>query len=75
MCIVPLGDSLVQITRTEEKKDDRKVLLPVSFATLISPNKENAGRPPVELRMYFCIQMRRRHKHKILKIAQQLIIA
>lgn len=47
--MVPLGDSLVQITRTEEKKDERKALLPVSFASLISP-KDGESRIPVELR-------------------------
>lgn len=49
ICVVPVGDSLIQITRLEEKKDERKVLLPVSFANLISP-KDNKPRIAVELR-------------------------
>ncbi len=52
ICVVPVGDSLIQITRMEEKKDERKVLLPVSFANLISSN-EKKPRIAVELRKLF----------------------
>ncbi|ODM94054.1 Protein-L-isoaspartate O-methyltransferase domain-containing protein 1 [Orchesella cincta] len=48
VCVVPVGDSLLQITRVEDKKDERKVLLPVSFANLVSP-KPNEPRIPIEL--------------------------
>ncbi|CAL8109360.1 unnamed protein product [Orchesella dallaii] len=48
ICVVPVGDSLLQITRVEDKKDERKVLLPVSFANLVSP-RSTEPRVPVEL--------------------------
>lgn len=60
ICVVPVGDSLVQITRLEDKRDDRKVLLPVSFANLINP-KENTPRVSVEMRKW---QTRARFDHR-----------
>jgi len=37
ICIVPINDSLVKLTRLRDDKIDRKALLPVSFATLVHP--------------------------------------
>lgn len=49
ICVIPINDSLVQITRISEEKEDRKSLLPVSFANLISP-KVGIDRKTVQLR-------------------------
>ncbi len=37
ICIVPVNDSLMLIQRTSETEIEKKSLLPVSFATLVTP--------------------------------------
>lgn len=49
ICVVPINDSLVQITKTTEDNDERKSLLPVSFASLIVP-RNGIDKKPVVLR-------------------------